>query len=201
VRQGYGVGDNDGGIMTQYDAGAIRKFATLLNGLATGALVVSSVLGLLSAIGAGLQFASAPLGLLVGVLVVGTYILLGWLVSIGLRAGAQLMLVLVQIEANTARAAITGSATTVDGDEVASVELASQTDRIGKSLEADELFRIGKAWALRYDATGNPDDRAEALAAMTEAHAKDPRRASIGYYDDGFGTLAADPEFRLFVSV
>jgi hypothetical protein len=38
--------------MTQYDAGAIRKFATLLNGLATGTLIVSSVLGLLSAIGA-----------------------------------------------------------------------------------------------------------------------------------------------------
>jgi len=66
---------------------------------------------------------------------------------------------------------------------------------------AATLMDIGRVWALRYDGTLDPSDRAEALVAMREAKARDVHAAVVGYYDAGFGSLMSDPDFVEFTSV
>lgn len=69
------------------------------------------------------------------------------------------------------------------------------------SVGAGEMFALGKKWAIRFDETGEPDARREALDFMNAAYEMDKAVARVGYFDDGFGSLAGDPEFARFLSV
>ncbi len=69
----------------------------------------------------------------------------------------------------------------------------------GNELPPDDVFELGRAWALLFDETGNPEHRIKALSAMSKAISlgHELHNDPFGEVDD-FGSLMEDPEFREF---
>jgi hypothetical protein len=94
--------------MQRYDSTAISKLAATLDTVADLVFAALAVLGILTAIVSGFMAVASGIGADAKVLGVGVallagaaYALLGWIISLGLKAAGQLLLAVVQIELNT----------------------------------------------------------------------------------------------------
>ena len=69
-------------------------------------------------------------------------------------------------------------------------------------LPADQVFELGRRYALLFDETAAPQHRDAALKYMTKAKEIDPAAIGVEAHfseSESFGSLEADPEFRGFV--
>jgi hypothetical protein len=84
--------------------------------------------------------------------------------------------------------------------EAAAAEQSRSLLEYENGYPAEEVFELGRRWALLFDETRDPEHRAKALSAMKHARSIDSQ-VGKGFFSDEeqFGSLATDPEFREFV--